>query len=72
VETFPVIGVTPGIIGMIQATEVLKYLLDKGELLTDRLFIWDGLQSRAEEIRMERNPRCHACSSVCEMPGDIS
>ncbi len=43
VEIFPVIGVTPGIIGMIQATEVLKYLLNKGELLTDRLFIWDGI-----------------------------
>lgn len=70
VEIFPVIGVTPGIIGMVQATEVLKYLLNKGELLTDRLFIWDGLQARAEEIRMERNPRCHACSSLCERPGD--
>jgi len=60
-EVFPVVGVTPGFIGMIQATEVLKYLLGSGELLTNRLFIWDGMQAHAEEIALERNPRCAAC-----------
>jgi molybdopterin-synthase adenylyltransferase len=66
----PVIGVTPGLIGMVQATEVLKYLLKKGELLTNRLLIWDGLQARAEEICMARNPLCIACGSLCETSGD--
>jgi len=66
-EVFPVIGVTPGIIGTIQATEVLKYLLKRGDLLKNRLFIWDGMQARAEEISMERNPSCAVCGSFWEM-----
>ena len=49
-EVFPVVGVTPGIIGIVQANEVIKYLLGSGELLTNRLFIWDGMQAHAEEI----------------------
>lgn len=61
-EVFPVVGVTPGLIGMVQATEVLKYLIRDGRLLTNRLFIWDGLESHAEEIAVERNPACLVCS----------
>jgi len=60
-EVFPVIGVTPGFIGMIQATEVVKYLLGRGELLAGRLLIWDGMYARAEEIKTERNPDCDVC-----------
>ena len=63
-EVFPVVGVTPGIIGTIQANEVIKYLLGSGELLTGRLFIWDGMQAHAEEICVERNPACEACSGM--------
>lgn len=60
-EVFPVVGVTPGVIGTVQATEVLKYLLKMGDLLTNRLFIWDGMQARAEEIATERVTCCPAC-----------
>lgn len=60
-EVFPVVGVTPGFIGMVQATEVLKYLLGSGELLTNRLFIWDGMQAHVEEIAVARNPLCISC-----------
>jgi adenylyltransferase/sulfurtransferase len=49
---------------MVQATEVLKYFLGMGELLTGRLMIWDGLQAHAEEIRVERNPACEACGGL--------
>jgi adenylyltransferase/sulfurtransferase len=63
-EVFPVVGVTPGIIGTIQANEVIKYLLGSGELLTDRLFIWDGMQAHAEELCVERNPACEACGNM--------
>lgn len=63
-EVFPVVGVTPGIIGPIQANEVIKYLLDSGELLTNRLFIWDGMQAHAEELCVERNPACEACRGI--------
>lgn len=61
-EVFPVVGVTPGFIGMVQATEVIKYITRQGTLLRNRLLIWDGLESRAEEIAVEKNPACPACS----------
>ncbi|MDD1679097.1 MAG: adenylyltransferase, partial [Methanomicrobiales archaeon] len=60
-EVFPVVGVTPGLIGIIQATEVLKYLTGTGELLTNRLLLWDGLQSRLEDIAVRRNALCDDC-----------
>ena len=63
-EVFPVVGVTPGIIGTIQATEVIKYLLGSGNLLAGRLFIWDGMEAHAEEICIERNPACEACGGM--------
>jgi molybdopterin-synthase adenylyltransferase len=60
-EVFPVVGVTPGVIGTVQATEVIKYLTGCGELLAGRLFVWDGLAAAAEEIAFERNPACTVC-----------
>lgn len=63
-EVFPVVGATPGVIGAVQATEVIKYLLGSGDLLTGRLFIWDGLLARAEEIAAERIPSCPACGGI--------
>jgi molybdopterin/thiamine biosynthesis adenylyltransferase len=66
-EVFPVIGVTPGVIGAVQATEVIKYLLNYGDLLTNRLFIWDGIRAHAEEIRIERDPKCVSCGTKKEI-----
>jgi adenylyltransferase/sulfurtransferase len=63
-EEFPVVGVTPGLIGMVQATEVLKYLLGTGDLLANRLFLWDGMQGQASEVCVERNPRCEVCGDM--------
>jgi len=60
-EVFPVVGVTPGLIGMVQATEVLKFLLGTGDLLAGRLLLWDGMQAQASEVCVERNPCCEAC-----------
>jgi molybdopterin-synthase adenylyltransferase len=62
-EVFPVVGVTPGMIGMVQATEVIKYLTKSGTLLAGRLFIWDGLAATAEEIAIAQNPACPACGT---------
>lgn len=64
VGIFPVLGVTPGLIGMVQATEVLKYLLQEGRLLTNRLFLWDGFDARAEEIVVQKNPCCPDCGTT--------
>jgi molybdopterin-synthase adenylyltransferase len=60
-EVFPVVGVTPGFIGMVQSMEVLKYIVKRGRLLTGRLLLWDGLEARAEEVVVQTNPECEAC-----------
>ena len=60
-EVFPVVGVTPGLIGIIQANEVIKYLTGTGELLENRLVLWDGERTVIEEIRLEKNPSCPVC-----------
>jgi molybdopterin/thiamine biosynthesis adenylyltransferase len=63
-EEFPVVGATAGIIGTVQSNDVIKYLTGIGDLLTNRLFIWDGMQSHAEELCVERNPSCEACGGI--------
>jgi molybdopterin/thiamine biosynthesis adenylyltransferase len=60
-EKFPVIGVTPAVIGCIQATEVIKYILGLGELLTDRLLTYDALQMKFSEFKINRDPNCVVC-----------
>jgi molybdopterin/thiamine biosynthesis adenylyltransferase len=62
-ETSPVIGVTPGIIGLIQANEAIKYLTGTGELLTDRLLIWDGLTTTMVILPVERRKDCEECGT---------
>ena len=63
-ETFPILGATCGVIGCIQATEVVKYIVGIGELLTNRLLIWDGSDTRMEEFVVERNPTCEDCADL--------
>ena len=58
---FPVIGVTPAVIGCIQATEVIKYILGIGKLLTNRLLIYDGLNLKFTELRVKKDPNCEHC-----------
>ena len=56
-----VLGVLPGVIGSIQAAEALKYLLACGELLTNRLLIYDALKTGFREIALQRDPACPLC-----------
>ncbi len=60
-EKFPVVGVTPAVIGSLQAMEVIKYLLGVGHLLANRLLVYDGLSATFREFRMNRNPHCDHC-----------
>jgi molybdopterin/thiamine biosynthesis adenylyltransferase len=60
-EAFPVIGVTPAVIGCIQATEVIKYLMGIGQLLTDRLLVYDGLNMKFTEFKIKKDPDCPHC-----------
>ena len=59
-----VIGVLPGVLGVIQATEAIKFLLGKGQLLTGRLLIYNALQMRFKEVRINRNPKCPLCGEA--------
>jgi adenylyltransferase/sulfurtransferase len=60
-EVFPVIGVTPGIIGIIEATEAIKYLAGFGELLENRLLVFDGELLKFHEIEIAKDPECPEC-----------
>ena len=55
------IGVLPGVLGTIQATEAIKYLLGKGELLTDRLLTYNALRMRFREVPIRKNSKCPIC-----------
>lgn len=55
-------GPVPGVIGAIQAMEAIKYLLGMGELLTDRLLVFNALAMRFREVPLTRNPRCPVCA----------
>ncbi len=51
-----VLGILPGVIGCIQATETIKILLDKGETLSGRLLIYDAMSMRFREVRLRKDP----------------
>ncbi|HET6419472.1 MAG TPA: molybdopterin-synthase adenylyltransferase MoeB [Geobacteraceae bacterium] len=56
-----VIGVLPGVIGSIQATEAVKFLIGVGELLTGRLLIYDAEGMEFRDVPIRKNPRCPVC-----------
>jgi molybdopterin/thiamine biosynthesis adenylyltransferase/rhodanese-related sulfurtransferase len=56
-----VLGVLPGIIGLLQATETIKLLLGIGEPLVGRLLTYDALSGEFNELRLFRDPECAAC-----------
>ena len=62
-----VIGALAGVIGTIQATEVLKLILGKGRPLTDRLLDYDARETRFREIKVAKNPRCPLCGERPEI-----
>ena len=63
-EKFPIIGVTPAVIGCIQATEVIKYIVGLGNLLTDRLLNYDALGMKFTEFKIKRDPNCTVCGNT--------
>ena len=63
-ETFPILGPVAGTIGTIQATEVIKHLVGIGELLKDKLLIYDGLSMEFQTIEVKRNPACPDCRTL--------
>ncbi|MET0288838.1 MAG: ThiF family adenylyltransferase, partial [Pseudoxanthomonas sp.] len=66
-----VLGVLPGLVGMIQATEAIKLLLDLGEPLSGRLLHVDALSMRFREMRLKPDPNCPVCAPGVAFPGYI-
>jgi len=57
-----VLGVLPGTMGLLQATEVIKLILDVGNPLIGRLLMYDALAATATEVKVRRDPNCAICS----------
>ena len=58
----------PGVIGAVQATEAIKFLVGAGELLTDRILTYDALAMTFRTIEVRRSPTCPLCAE--EAPAD--
>jgi sulfur-carrier protein adenylyltransferase/sulfurtransferase len=56
-----VLGVVPGVMGLLQATEAIKLILNLGDPLVGRLLIWDALDGAFSEVKLRRDPDCPAC-----------
>jgi adenylyltransferase/sulfurtransferase len=56
-----VLGVLPGLIGLVQATETVKLILGAGETLSGRLLLYDALSMRFRELKLRRDPDCPVC-----------
>jgi molybdopterin/thiamine biosynthesis adenylyltransferase/rhodanese-related sulfurtransferase len=56
-----VLGILPGVIGLLQATETVKLLLGRGEPLVGRLLTYDSLKMKFRELRLRRSPECPVC-----------
>ena len=58
-----VLGILPGLVGIIQATEAIKLILGSGEPLVGRLLLVDALSMRFRELKLRKNPDCPACGT---------
>ena len=58
-----VLGVVPGILGLLQANEALKVLLGIGQTLAGRLLLFDALETEFTELKLRRDPNCPVCST---------
>ncbi|MGA3133302.1 MAG: molybdopterin-synthase adenylyltransferase MoeB [Terracidiphilus sp.] len=56
-----VLGILPGLVGVIQATETIKFILGKGSTLVGRLLLVDALNMRFRELKLRKNPECPVC-----------
>lgn len=78
-----VLGVLPGMVGLMQATEAVKWILGIGQSLVGRLLLYDALGMSFQEIRIDRDPNCPICgemptqfelsdyAALCGLPGGV-
>ena len=57
-----VLGILPGIVGVMQATETIKILTGTGQSMVGRLLLFDALKMKFKEVRIKKNPECPVCS----------
>ncbi|MEM4848126.1 MAG: adenylyltransferase, partial [Ignisphaera sp.] len=60
----PVVGITPGVLGIIEAAEVIKYILNLGALLIGKLLIVDLQFNEFRIVEIKRNPQCPVCGGI--------
>jgi molybdopterin/thiamine biosynthesis adenylyltransferase len=66
-----VLGVLPGVIGLLEAVETIKILLALGDPLVGRLVHYDALRASFSEFAVEPDPRCAYCSDPARFPGYV-
>jgi sulfur-carrier protein adenylyltransferase/sulfurtransferase len=66
-----VLGVLPGLVGVLQATETVKLLLNRGDPLIGRLLLFDALGLKFRELKLRKNPHCVICSTHATQTGLI-
>lgn len=69
-STVGVLGMVPGIIGVMQAAEAVKYLVGLGDLLVGRILIYDALTATFMEVQLERDYSCPYCGTVNKSVND--
>lgn len=67
-----VLGVLPGIVGLLQANEVFKLVLGAGQTLAGRLLMFDALGTTFDEVRIWRDPACPACGEAVTQTADAA
>jgi len=65
-----VLGVLPGTMGLLQATEVIKLIIGAGDPLVGRLLMYDALSATTTELKVRRDPQCEICSREPDAIGD--
>jgi molybdopterin/thiamine biosynthesis adenylyltransferase len=65
-----VLGVLPGTMGLLQATEVIKLILGEGDPAIGRLLLYDALAATLNEVKIRRDPQCPICSRHPEAIAD--
>ena len=65
------LGILPGLVGLIQATEVVKLILGKGDPLTGRLLLFDALGMKFRELKLRKNNDCPVCGDNPTITGLI-
>ncbi|MGD0588015.1 MAG: molybdopterin-synthase adenylyltransferase MoeB [Thermoplasmata archaeon] len=66
-----VLGVLPGLVGILQATETVKLILEQGEPMIGRLLLFDALALKFRELKLRKNPHCVLCSPSATQKGLI-